>query len=63
MVSVLLKAAGAILTRVFATLATEEMLEWLLFKVAHATVESTKTKHDDAWLIEFKKSYYENKKK
>ena len=47
MVSVLLKALGAILVKLFAAMATEVLLEWLLFKVAQLLVDSTKTKHDN----------------
>jgi len=59
MPSVLLKALGTILTRLFATMATEVMLEWLLFKTAEAFVQSTKTPCDDEWLRKFKESYKE----
>ena len=55
--TVLLKALGAIVTKLFATMATEALLEWMLFKAADALVKSTKTKYDDEWLEKFKESY------
>lgn len=57
MATVLLKALGAIVTKLFATLATEVLLEWMLFKAAEALVKSTKTPYDDEWLAKFKESY------
>lgn len=57
MATVLLKALGAIVTKLFAALATEVLLEWMLFKAAEALVKSTKTPYDDAWLAKFKESY------
>tara|TARA_R110000822_G_scaffold310397_1_gene443040 strand:- start:5142 stop:5339 length:198 start_codon:yes stop_codon:yes gene_type:complete len=55
--SVLLKALGAIVTKLFAAMATEVLLEWMLFKAAEALVKSTKTPYDDEWLDKFKASY------
>ena len=57
----LLKAAGVVLTKLFTTFASEEMLEWLLFKAAESFVKSTKTPCDDEWLRKFKESYKETK--
>lgn len=57
MATVLLKALGAIVTKLFAALATEVLLEWMIFKAAEALVKSTKTPHDDEWLEKFKESY------
>lgn len=61
MVSVLLKALGAILVKLFAAMATEVLLEWLLFKVAQLLVDSTKTKHDNEFLKKLKEAYEEGK--
>ena len=61
MVTALLKALGVIITRLFAAMATEALLEWLLFKVAKLIVDSTETKHDDEFLRELKKSYDKSK--
>lgn len=56
-----LKALGVIVTKAFATLASQTLLEWLLFKVADALVESTKTPHDDMFLKKFKEGYEQSK--
>lgn len=55
--NILLKALGTIVTKLFATMATEKLLEWMLFKAAEALVKSTKTPYDDEWLVEFKAAY------
>ena len=57
MASILLKALASIVTKLFAALATEVLLEWMLFKAAEALVKSTKTPYDDEWLLKFKESY------
>ncbi len=58
MIQVLLKALGSIVAKLFATLATKTLLEWMLFKMLEAYVESTKTPHDNDWLKKFKQEYY-----
>lgn len=57
--TVLLKALTTILTRLLASMATEKLLEWAMFKVADAIVKSTKTAHDDAFLVKLKDVYNE----
>lgn len=57
MVSILLKALGAILVKIFAAAASEEMLEWLLIKVGKVIVDSTKTPHDNEWFEKFVTEY------
>ncbi|ANY29513.1 hypothetical protein BOX07_gp02 [Pseudoalteromonas phage PH1] len=57
MLKILLKGLGVVATKMFATFASEVMLEWLLFKVAEALVKSTKTTKDDEWLNKFKEEY------
>jgi len=61
MVSVLLKALSAIILKLFAAMATEVLLEWLLFKVAKLIVDSTETKHDNEFLIKLKETYEKGK--
>jgi len=62
MITILLKALGAIVVRLFAAAASEEMLEWLIIKVGETIVESTKTKHDDEWFHRFVAEYKKIKK-
>mgnify|MGYP003648137394 CR=1 FL=1 len=62
-VSVLLKALGTIVMRLFAAMATEKLLEWFLFKAGEVVVKSTETPHDDEFLQQLKESYYERKSK
>ena len=57
MASILLKALGSILTRLLASMATEKMLEYCLFKIANILVKKTNTVHDDEWLQEIEKAY------
>lgn len=57
MLQILLKALSSIALKVIATLATEQMLEWLLFKTAKMVTDSTKTKLDNDFLEEFEKNY------
>lgn len=39
-----------------AKLASKEFAEWALFRIAEAIVASTKTKEDNAWLEQIKKT-------
>lgn len=57
MVAAILKGLMAVLTKVFMSLATEALIEWLLFYVAHQTVLSTKTPHDDELYKKIKEAY------
>ena len=57
MVTVLLKALGVILVKLFTAMASEVLLEWLLFKVAQLIVDSVETKHDDEFLKKIKDVY------
>lgn len=61
MIQILLKALSTIALKVIATLATEQMLEWLLFKTAKVVTDSTKTPIDNEFLVEFKAKYEEKK--
>ena len=65
--SVMIKALGSILTRLLASMATEKMLEYCLFKVAHLLVKKTNTIHDDEFLAKleamYKKSVSDKKSK
>lgn len=63
MLQILLKALSSIALKVIATLATEQMLEWLLFKTAKMVTDSTKTSVDNDFLEEFKKNYEKSQKK
>jgi len=60
MLQILLKSLSTIALKVIATLGTQQMLEWLLFKTAETITASTKTPVDDEFLVEFKKKYKEN---
>ena len=57
MASILLKALGSILTRLLASMATEKMLEYCLFKIAHIMVKKTSTVHDDEFLAKLEAMY------
>lgn len=57
MVQILLKALGSILMKLFAAAATEEVVEWLVFKAAETAVKSTKTTVDDEGLAKLKAAY------
>lgn len=59
MVSILLAALKKIITKLALTVASEKLLEWLLFYAAALIVESTKTTKDDKLLEQIKKAYYE----
>jgi len=61
MLQILLKALSTIALKVIATLASEQMLEWLLFKTAKVVTDSTKTPVDNEFLVEFKEKYEQNK--
>lgn len=57
MIQILLKALSTIALKVIATLGTQQMLEWLLFKTAEVVTDSTKTPVDNEFLTEFKEKY------
>lgn len=40
----------------------KEFFEWAFFKLGEYIVESTETKHDDAWLAKTKDLYYKKDK-
>lgn len=61
MIQILLKALSTIALKVIATIASEQMLEWLLFKTAKVVTDSTKTPIDNEFLVEFKAKYEEKK--
>lgn len=57
MVGLLAKGIKVIGTKVLISLFSEKMLEWVFWKVAKLIVASTKTPHDDAFLVELEKAY------
>lgn len=61
MYAILLKAGLAVLTKLAASLATEELLEWLFFKIVGDIVKRTDTPHDDEFYAKVKE-LYDNKK-
>ncbi len=62
MIQILLKALSGIALKVIATLGSQQMLEWLLFKTAKMFTDSTKTKVDDEFYVKFKKDYENSNK-
>jgi|GEM_PF-1987396 len=63
MFAVILKGLMSVLTRLFMSMASEKVIEWMLFYLAEKIVESTKTPHDNEFLDEIKKAYKLGKKK
>lgn len=61
MVSVLLKAGAAVMTKLLMAMASEAVIEWFLFYVAEQIVRNTKTQHDDEFYTKIRKAYYEGK--
>lgn len=57
MIQILLKGLSAIALKVIATLGTQQMLEWLLFKTAKVVTDSTKTTVDNEFLTVFENKY------
>ena len=57
MIQALLKAAMTFGTKLFMSLASEKLIEWLFFYVAGEIVKTTKTIHDDKFLEEVKEAY------
>lgn len=47
----------SIITRLVASVATKQFLEWALFYIAERIVKHTKTKQDDVWFAEIKAAY------
>ena len=60
-ISTLLKALGAILLKLLAVVAAQDVLEWMLFRLAKVITESTKTPHDDAFVEKIKEVYEDGK--
>ncbi|HHP0467309.1 TPA: hypothetical protein ACRZZI_004970 [Vibrio harveyi] len=58
MVAVLGRALIAFGTKLFMSVATEKMIEWLFFYIAEQVVITTKTTHDEEFLQQLKKAYY-----
>lgn len=58
LISILIKSLTSFGIKLFMTLASEKMIEWMFFKIARAIVKSTKTTQDDEW---FNKLYTEYK--
>lgn len=59
MVGAFAKAIVAFGTKLLLSVATEKMIEWLFFYVAQQVVLTTKTTHDDEFMQQIKKAYYE----
>lgn len=55
--SVLGKATVAFLLKLIMALATEKFIKWLFFYVGEQVVKSTKTDHDDLFLVKIKEAY------
>ena len=53
----LVKGLTTFLTRLLVTLASEQMIAWVFFKVAESVVKSTKTAKDDEWLEKVREVY------
>lgn len=51
------RGATAFLTRLLVSLASEQMIAWVFFKVAESVVKSTKTAKDDEWLDKVREMY------
>lgn len=59
--SLVIKGLLSVLKSMLVTMASEYMIKYALFAIAHAAVESTKTEKDDKWLKEFKEQYEQSK--
>jgi hypothetical protein len=51
-------ALKSILTKIFLSMASEKVLEWLLFWTVDMIVKSTKTPHDDELAHKVKAAYF-----
>lgn len=56
MVASILKVALSTIIGVLTKAASKDVMEWLLFYVADKIVKSTKTPHDDAFLVKIKEA-------
>lgn len=56
-VGLIVKGLTAFLTRLLVSLASEQMIAWVFFKVADAVVKSTATAKDDEWLEKLREVY------
>jgi len=63
MITFLLKLVTATSLKMFSAMATQQMVEYLLIKVAKMAVDHTKTPHDNEFLDEFLEIYKGDKKK
>ena len=63
MFAAVLKGTMSVLTKLFMSMASEKLIEWLLFYVAERVVKSTKTPHDDAFYAKIKEAYLADKNK
>ena len=57
MLSAILKAIMSFGTKLLVSLGSEKLIEWCFFYVAEQIVKTTKTKHDDEFFEQIKKSY------
>ena len=57
MITVLLAALRSIFLKLFAVMATEAMLKWMLFWVTDLIVKSTKTTKDDEFYKKIREEY------
>lgn len=56
-VGLIVKGLTAFLTRLLVSLASEQMIAWVFFKVADVVVRSTATSKDDEWLEKLREVY------
>ena len=63
MITLLVKSLMKTATKVFMTVASAQLMEWLLFYVAEQIVKTTKTTHDDKFFSEIKKAYHDGEDK
>lgn len=56
-VGLIVKGLTAFLTRLLVSLASEQMIAWVFFKVADVVVKSTATDKDDQWLEKLREVY------
>lgn len=57
MIGLLAGGVKAIGTRILVSLLSEQVLEWLFWRVAKLIVASTKTEHDDEFLAKLEEVY------
>jgi hypothetical protein len=56
-IGLIVRGLTAFLTRLLVSLASEQMIAWVFFRVADAVVKSTATDKDDQWLEKLREVY------